>query len=70
MDIYKVRDALSEEYEKKKDAWRRANEAFFDAQLELKQRKLEMDDVFRRYSNVKDAIRILEEVSENERRFD
>ena len=68
MDIYKVRDALSEEYEKKKDAWRRANEAFFDAEFELKQRKLEMDDVFRKYRNVKDAIRILEEVSENEQR--
>lgn len=66
MDIYKVRDALSEEYEKKKDAWRRANEAFFKAEYERKQRKMEMDDVFRKYSNVKDAIRIMEEVSKNE----
>ena len=66
MDIYKLRDALSEEYEKKKDAWRRANEAFFEAEYERKQRKMEMDDVFRKYSNVKDAIRIMEEVSKNE----
>ena len=70
MDIYKVRDVLSEEYEKKKDAWRRANEAFFEAEFELKQRKMEMDDVFRKYSKVKDAIRILEEVNENEQRTD
>lgn len=66
MDIYKLRDALFQEYEEKKDVWRRANEAFFDAQLELKQRKLETEDVFRKYSKVQDAIRILEEVNENE----